>query len=195
VFARTTHATLLARLADARDVEAWRDFADRYGELIRGFGRRRGLSQNDCDDLVQDVITNFLSALPSFRYDPAKGRFRGYLKTIAVRAILRRSCQSDPAVALPDLDAAAIDDSSAAGTDAQWESEWRQYHLRMAMRTIEVEFGSADRAAFQQYAVDGVDVKKTAETVGLKVEQVYQAKSRIMRRLSELIAEQTREEG
>ena len=89
----------------------------------------------------------------------------------------------------------AIDESAQVATDAQWESEWRQYHLRIAMKTIEVEFGSADRAAFQQYAIEGVDVKKTAETVGLSVDQVYQSKSRIMRRLSELIAAQTREEG
>ncbi|MDZ4831604.1 MAG: sigma-70 family RNA polymerase sigma factor [Phycisphaerae bacterium] len=90
MFARTTHITLLERIADGKDVEAWQELLERYGDLIRGFGRRRGLSQTDCDDVVQDVLTNLVSAMPTFRHDPAKGRFRGYLKTIAVRSILRR---------------------------------------------------------------------------------------------------------
>jgi RNA polymerase sigma-70 factor (ECF subfamily) len=195
VLARTTHITLLERLSAGNDGAAWGEFMDRYGDLLRGFGLRRGLASMDCDDLVQDVVANLVTSMPAFRYDPARGRFRGYLKTIAVRAILRRSFQKRGQGALETLDAVAVDTAALEETDRQWESEWRQYHLRVAMRTVEVEFGSADRAAFQRYAVDGLGAKETAELVGLSVDQVYQAKSRIMRRLAELIAEQTREEG
>ncbi|MDZ4831603.1 MAG: sigma factor-like helix-turn-helix DNA-binding protein [Phycisphaerae bacterium] len=65
----------------------------------------------------------------------------------------------------------------------------------MAMVTIDHEFGSSDRAAFQRYAVDGASAKETAEAIGLSVDQVYQAKSRILRRLGELIQVQIDDEG
>jgi DNA-directed RNA polymerase specialized sigma24 family protein len=49
--------------------------------------------------------------------------------------------------------------------------------------------------AFRRYGVEGVSVAATAEELGLSVDQVYQAKSRIVRRLAELVAEQVAEEG
>ena len=51
----STHASLLERLSDAEDQEAWLTFAERYGPLIRDYGRRRGLQSSDCDDLLLRV--------------------------------------------------------------------------------------------------------------------------------------------
>jgi DNA-directed RNA polymerase specialized sigma24 family protein len=67
--------------------------------------------------------------------------------------------------------------------------------LRQAMRGIAAEFNTADQQAFQRYAVEGRDVRETADALHLTVDQVYQAKSRIMKRLSELIDQQVQEEG
>ncbi|MDZ4754701.1 MAG: hypothetical protein SGJ11_09415 [Phycisphaerae bacterium] len=76
MFTRTTHVTLLERLAEGEDRHAWREFCDRYGDLIRGFARRAGCSENDADDVLPDVLAALLSVMPSFRYDPERGRFR-----------------------------------------------------------------------------------------------------------------------
>ena len=198
MYARTTHASLIARLADGKDAVAWSEFMERYGALLRGFARRRGLSTADSEDVVQDVITSLVGVMPTFRYDPEKGRFRGYLKTIAVRAIQRRICQNDRAKPLLDADAATPEGRAGEGSpeqEAQWEAEWRQYHLRLAMRTIEAEFGPVDRMAFQRYGVEGAGVRETAESLGISLDQVYQAKSRIVRRLGELIEAQIADEG
>lgn len=191
VLSRSTHVTLLERLSAGEDRAAWRDFCDRYGELIRGFARRAGASENDADDILQEVLLSLVRAMPSFRYDPTKGRFRGYLKTTVVRAIARRRCQKPGEQALEEFDGAVV----APEQDEHWESEWRQYHLRMAMRRVEAEFSAPDRAAFQRYAVEGAPAQATAESLGLSVDQVYQAKSRILRRLGNLVAEQVADEG
>ena len=193
MYARTTHASLIARLTDREDAMAWNEFLERYGALLRGFARRRGLSVTDTDDVVQDVVAALVGALPQFSYDPARGRFRGYLKTIAVRAIQRRIFQNGRAG--PLLDAADAASDGSPEQEAEWESEWRQYHLRLAMRSIEVEFGPIDRMAFQRYAVEGMGARETAESLGVSVDQVYQSKSRIVRRLGELIEAQVAEEG
>ena len=55
--------------------------------------------------------------------------------------------------------------------------------------------GEKDRTAFAKYALAGGDAKEIAEALGMSVEQVWQAKSRILKRLRVLIAEQVRAEG
>jgi RNA polymerase sigma-70 factor (ECF subfamily) len=195
VFAQTTtHVSLLARLQDGSDTAAWRAFCDRYEELIRGFARRQGVFGPDADDVVQDVMLSLTKAMPGFTYDPAKGKFRSYLKTVVVRAISARSRQN-PAVA-PLHDGTQV--GPAASEDAAgepWEVEWRQYHLRQAMKRVRGEFNASDIAAFQAYVNDGRDAAIVARELGVKIDSVYQAKSRVLRRLSQLIAQQIDEEG
>jgi RNA polymerase sigma-70 factor (ECF subfamily) len=191
----TTHVSLLQRLARGRnaDSSAWDEFYERYGDLIRGYARARGLQPTDCDDVVQDVLLALTRAMPGFEYDPGKGRFRGYLRTMVVHAVHRKSFQRRGERALED--AAAADLSDGGDADDQWETQWRQHHLRLAMRTVRVEFNAADLAAFDAYAVEGRSAGQTAETLSMTVEQVYQAKSRILRRLGVLVAQQVQEEG
>ena len=63
-----------------------------------------------------------------------------------------------------------------------------------AMKTIEAEFGERDRLAFAQSAQLGRPATEVAAGLGVSVNQVYQAKSRILRRLAELVAAQIEEE-
>jgi RNA polymerase sigma-70 factor (ECF subfamily) len=189
----STHLTLIQRLATGVDPSAWREFSDRYGQLIRGVARRQGLQDADCDEVVQDVLTSLTRVLPDFQYDSSKGMFRSYLKTITIRATL--NCKKRRFV-LPAGNAAgvekAIDDNALEGL---WEREWRQYHLRRAMEVIDAEFNAKDRNAFQAYAVRGQNAQQIGRELFLSVDQVYQAKSRILKRLAELIRAQIQEEG
>jgi RNA polymerase sigma-70 factor (ECF subfamily) len=187
----TTHTTLLQKLSAGSDPTAWREFCDRYGELIRNFARRRGLQSSDCDDVVQEVLLGLSKAMPDFVYDPAKGTFRGYLKTFVSRAVFKRFRQKRP-----DAGQSEVERVAAESTEEEiWEEEWRDYHIRIAMRAIDAEFGPRHRAAFESYAVDGRGAAETAEMLGLSVDNVYQIKSRILRRLTELIEGQVQEEG
>lgn len=191
----TTHATLLARLAVESDSSAWGDFLDRYGDLIRRFAAHRGLQPADADDVMQDVLLSFTRAMPGFHYDPVRGKFRSYLKTAVLRAVIRKSRQNPDAVALENIEAFVTRAADDAAIDDAWEHEWRQYHLRQAMRTIDVEFNATDRTAFARYAVEGQPAQETADALGLSVDQVYQAKSRILKRISQLVEQQVRDEG
>lgn len=196
VFAQTTtHATLLARVAVGTDPTAWREFAARYGELIRGFALRRNLQAADCDDVVQEVLLSLSKSMPNFQYDPAKGKFRSYLKTVVLHAIFKFSRQKQGEVALEDIEQATRTAAADESTERFWDAEWRQYHLRQAMQIIAAEFNPADRAAFQAYAVEGRDAPAVAAELGLSLDQVYQAKSRILKRLGQVIERQVEDEG
>jgi len=191
----TTHASLLARLTQGSDRGAWAEFFDRYAELIRGFARRKNLQPAECDDVLQDVLIGLTKAMPDFTYDPARGKFRSYLKTAVIHAIYQRTRQKPGGIALGDIESQVVADESDATVEESWEAEWRQYHLRLAMKTIAAEFSRTDREAFERYALRGEEALRTAEDLHVSIDQVYQAKSRILRRLSELIDQQVQEEG
>lgn len=191
-FEYSTHASLLARLHGGGDDAAWREFHDRYHALIRGFARRQGLQPVDADDLAQEVLLAVHKAITTFEYDPARGRFRGYLKTIALRAIWRRRAgASDAAASEAELARLAVDPEH----DARWEDEWRQHHLRQALARIRAEFAADEVAAFEQLAIAGQPTDLVARGSGIAADQLYRIKSRILARMRVLIGQQVAEEG
>jgi len=190
-----THATLLARVSAGTDPAAWQEFCDRYAALIRGFAQRRGLQAADCDEVAQEALLALAKAMPNFQYDRSRGKFRSYLKTIVLHEIYRKSRQKHGEVSLGEVDGAAAQAVADPEIEQVWEAEWRQYHIRQAMSVIEMEFNEKDRAAFEAYAVAGREAAEVAAELAMSVDQVYQAKSRIMKRLSRIIQQQVEEEG
>jgi RNA polymerase sigma-70 factor (ECF subfamily) len=184
-----THVSLLARLTAGTDVAAWADFQSRYGDLIRGVCVRRGLQAADSDDVLQDVLIALTKAMPGFVYDPSRGRFRSYLRTVVSHAILKRVRQTGPVGGLSGVEGAGEEE------DRVWEDEWRHHHFRVAMRAVGEEFGARDMAAFRMYALDGRSAEVVGTELGMSVDSVYQVKSRVLKRLAARIEEQVREEG
>jgi len=191
----TTHVTLLERVAKADDESAWTEFCERYGPLIRSFARRRHVNSAEIDDIMQDVLMILTKSMQTFEYHPAKGKFRSYLKTLVIRAVYRKTFQKKSPVLLEDIEAAANPAKEDPESEAIWEEEWRQHHVRQAMRIIAIEYNEQDQNAFEYYAAQGRSAQETADALGLNVDQVYKAKSRILKRLSELIRQQVDEEG
>ena len=190
-----THATLLARVSSGEDPAAWAEFCARYGHLIRAFCRRRGLQEADTDDVQQEVLLNLSRSMPGFRYDPSKGKFRSYLKTVVLHAIFRRAGQNHGEQALEVVEERTRAASADAEVDAHWEAEWRQYHLRAALAALAEDCSERDLTAFERYAVRGEDPALVASALGLSMDQIYQIKSRLLRRLTEQIEHQVDEEG
>lgn len=187
----STHTTLLRGLQGAGDSRAWAEFVRRYGALIRAVARRHGLQGADADDVLQEVLIALTSAMPDFEYDPSRARFRTFLQRIVQRAIYRTFRKKAPRSGIDELEAAVSEQCA----DEIWEADWRQYHISRAMETIEVEFSARDREIFAIYVGEGRSAAETAATLSLAIDLVYQAKSRILSRLSELIAAQIEEEG
>src|SRR4051794_28075980 len=77
-----TRASLLVRLRDPQDGEAWRQFVQLYASVVYGFARRRGLQDADAADLMQDVFRAVSAAIGRLDYDPQRGSFRSWLYTV-----------------------------------------------------------------------------------------------------------------
>src|ERR1700722_6281735 len=74
-----TRASLLVRLRDGGDAEAWRECVRLYAPIIYGFARKRGLQDADAADLMQDVLRSVSSAVHRLGYNVVRGTFRGWL--------------------------------------------------------------------------------------------------------------------
>src|SRR5262249_9582718 len=85
--APVTSVSLLVRLRDARDGDAWRQFVRLYAPLVYRHARRKGLQDADAADPPQDVLCAASAAAGRLAYDPARGTFRGWLFTLAHRRL------------------------------------------------------------------------------------------------------------
>ena len=180
----STRATFLLRLRNRTDRLTWQEFHQRYGELLYRYARARGASLVDAEDIVQEVEMYLVKALDGFEYDARKGRFRAYLRTSVIRAMGRKAGKDARQGEL--VDPCVFDYLSAgkeAGADQRWETEWRLHRLRWALREVAPEFEDTTLRAFQVHVLNGESAEQTAEQLGISKASVYQAKSRVLKRV------------
>ena len=84
---KTTSATLLERIHRLDDQAAWDRFYQLYTPWIHHCALKSGCKPAVADDIVQETFTSLLKNFPQFNYEPHRGRFRGFLKTILHRRI------------------------------------------------------------------------------------------------------------
>src|SRR4051794_33274142 len=126
-----TPASLLERLRQPGDREAWERFVELYSPLIHAWSRRAGLHDPDATDLVQDVLVTLVEAMPTFVYDRHKS-FRRWLKTITLnrwRDLCKRQGRLSPAGAAA-LAEAVVPDS----LEAFWEAEYAGHLANRALQ-------------------------------------------------------------
>lgn len=184
-----TRASLLQRVSGGGD-DAWMEFERRYGPLIRGIAHRLGLRGAALDDVAGDAWLDLVRSMPGFDYDRDRGQFRGWLRQVVRRAAWRR-WRSDAREAEIRGEAAALEPGSAweESFEAAWDEAWQRHHLEVAMGRIEGEVSPRDRAIFAAVAVAGRSAPDVATEFGLSVDAVHQVRSRVMRRLRDVVSE------
>src|SRR5438876_1128377 len=80
-----TGTTLHLLLNSPTNAEAWRNFVGRYGPKVLAWCRRWGLQEADAENVTQEVLTLLARKLATF--DAARGRFRGWLRTVTQHAV------------------------------------------------------------------------------------------------------------
>jgi RNA polymerase sigma factor (sigma-70 family) len=187
-----TRASLLIRLKDQADDEAWFEFTEIYRPVIYRLACRKGMQAADADDLVQQVLTAVARVIDRWEADPERARFRTWLNRVATNAIINALTRGRPDRGSGDsglqelLDAQPATDG--AGSDLV-RIEHRREVFRWAARQIRPEFQPATWNAFWLTAVEGRDVDQVAGELQRSRGAVYAARSRVMRRLREKIHE------
>ena len=185
-----TRASLLLRLRDSQDEEAWRQFVDRYAHVVYGYVRKQGLQDADASDVCQDVLAGVAGAVARLEYDPTKGAFRNWLFTIVRRKLANwRQAQAGRPGGSGDnaIQQLLEQHPAAASGEAEWEAEWQKRMFTWACEQARREHSTASWLAFWHTAVDGLSGKQAAEELGLSVAAVYHARGRVLSRLKELV--------
>jgi RNA polymerase sigma-70 factor (ECF subfamily) len=182
-----TRASLLVRIRDAGDKDAWQQFVALYGPLIYRFGRKRGLQDADAGDLTQTVLQALSGAIRTFEYDPARGAFRAWLFGV-VRNQLGKMQRRVPPAAHGTGDSAALqllnEQPARAETDEElWEQEYKRQRFRWACDRVRGEFEERSWQAFWMTAVDGKKAAEVAEQLSMTIGSVYTARSRVLSRV------------
>src|SRR5688572_15922733 len=124
-----TRQTLLSRLKDWDDRSSWEDFFTTYWRLIYNVARRSGLREAEAQDVVQETIINVAKQMPTFRYDPSKGSFKGWLlKTTQWRVgdQFRKRRETAPLQAEADDESEQQNQPGAENQQIQVESAWEE---------------------------------------------------------------------
>ncbi|MBK7403340.1 MAG: sigma-70 family RNA polymerase sigma factor [Phycisphaerales bacterium] len=188
-----TRPSLLSRLRDHSDDEAWRQFESKYRELILRYCRRRGLQAADAEDIRQATMLRLVRSLPAFAYDPSRGRFRDYLYRVVRSAMSDQISRPNQPVAAVGTDSASPEAEREAAPDTLWEQEWIDHHFRLAMSTVRAAFETRSILIFERLLA-GQSVESVGAEFTVSTQAVHKVKQRIRDRLKELIDEQIREE-
>lgn len=188
-----TRSSLLLRLRNAGDQQAWAEFLEIYQPLIFRLTRQRGLQDADAREVTQEVLVSVAGAIGRWESDPARGSFRGWLATIArnlvVNFLIRQSRHprgtgdSDFARWLDEVP------SLDCGESRLFDLERRRQVFLWAAEEIESEFRSETWQAFWNTSVIGCEVSEVARELKMSAGAVYVARSRVMKRLREKVSE------
>jgi RNA polymerase sigma-70 factor (ECF subfamily) len=173
----TTSVSLLERLRQPTAAATWERFVRLYTPLLFYWARRLGLQEHDAADLVQDVLVVLVQKLPEFRYQPGRS-FRGWLRTVLTNKWHDRHGR---AAAAP-LDSEA-QPQAPPDADALEEREYRLHILGRALRLMSADFEEATWRACWETVVCGRPAAEVAAELGITVNAVYLAKSRVLGRL------------
>ena len=180
----------LLELLRANSPEAWRRLIHLFGPLVYRWCRGRGLQAADAADVGQDVFRAVAANIGQFRRDRPNDSFRGWLWTVTRNKIAdhwRRRQKHPEASGGTDAQMrfANIAAEEPTGSDEPADPETPGSLYQRALELIQGEFQERTWQAFWHVTVDGRTPADAAAELGMTVNSVYLAKSRVLRRLRE----------
>ena len=184
-----TQATLLERLHEGSDTQAWDEFFQRYWHLIYAYARRCNCSEHTSEEVVQDVMLKVFEQKDFFHYDPALGRFRDWLGTVVRNRVaeLRRKPSERIRAVGGDSNIDCIEPQSVdAEPDDLWENAFEEALLLVLLDVVRREMNPRAYLAFELFTLHEMPGAKVAKHTGLTRNGVYRASKRALQRLKEL---------
>lgn len=179
-----TSLSLLTKLRQPGDQEAWDRLVKLYAPLLQQWLRGLEVQEADADDLVQDVLAVVVKELPEFRHGEHAGAFRAWLRQVLVNRVRNfwRSRQHRPLATgnssvqerLKQLE----DDASQLSR--AWDEQHDREILSRLIELIRPSFLPKTWEAFHRQMFGGQRADQVAEELGMPLSSVYVARSRVL---------------
>ena len=183
--AYTTRQSMLNGMRQNQET-AWEDFRTTYAPLIRLIARKKNLTDQETDELLQDVCVTMVQRDAIGKYNPAQGRFRTYLGRIinncAVDIIRKRPAEQS--VSTRHFNNAT---DAKAEVVEELTHEWEEFLLEKALAEVRSRCDDLTFLAFDFHVRQQRPAKEVAEALGISEQKVYLSSSRITQRLKETV--------
>ena len=198
----TTKKTLLQRMQNCDEI-SWEEFYRIYWPLVLDIGRKLGMSQDSCGDLMQEIMIDLFNGEPLMRYDPARGKFRTYFGVLVrhkAAEMLRKSAHF-PSVSSPDtgLSSAASNElpTSLIGDDHDennpfqklFDEEYRKCLLSAVMNELRNTVEPKTYAIFEMVVLQERPQKEVARHLGINRATIDVYCSRCRKTLRKIVSE------
>lgn len=182
-----TGTTLQVLLRDPTSPQAWKTFVERYGPKILGWCRQWQLQEADAQDVTQEVLTTLAQYLHKFTYDPHKGHFRGWLRTVtrhAWGAFRKSRLRAGWGSGDPQIQHLLDNQPEGDGLVETLEREFQMELLEEAQARVRLRVAPQTWEVFRLLALEGRSGAEVAAQFNLKVAAVYMTRSRVQKMLA-----------
>jgi len=180
-----TRQSLLSRLRDWQDEAGWREFFEQYWRLIYNVARKAGLRETQAQEVVQNTFLYLSRRMPNFRYDPARGSFKSWLRVVT-RSRINVYCRTEMAHKKRTQEPLAgaeeqeeIADPTGDALDRIWQEEWEQNLVNTAFRKMRAKVSSQQLLIFRLATVNELPLSQVAKKLRVSLPQVYLARHRV----------------
>ncbi len=184
-----TRQSLLVRLRDSRDDQAWAEFTAVYEPVIYRMAKRRAFQDADAREIVQEVLLSVSSAIERFDLE-GDGSFRGWLARITRNAAIdqfRKRSRHEQSPGNTEiqmtLDRIAVDQPF----EEEFDQDRRQQLFRWAASEVRTRTGESNWIAFWRTAVESKPIADVAAELGITEGAVYVARCRVLKRIRQLV--------
>jgi RNA polymerase sigma factor (sigma-70 family) len=192
-----TRPSLMLRLREPADQQAWGEFVSIYEPLVLRLMKKRGLQEADARDVTQQVVLAVTQAVDRWEPDGREASFRRWLFSIARRLALKfvQSGRSPIGSArrgtggsdmLKRLD--SLPEPEHRTTEA-FDNEYRTEVFHFAAERVRAEFRDTTWQAFWRTCVLHEAISDVAEQLGTSTGNIYVARSRVIARMREVVEE------
>lgn len=192
-----TRQSLMLRLRDRLDQQAWSQFIRIYEPLVLRMLRQRGLQEADARDVAQQVVLAVTQAVERWQPDGREASFRrwmfGIARKLALKFIQRGAMSRGPSrrgVGGTDmLDLLKNLPEPEERTVVEFDDEYRNELFDWAAERARSEFRDSTWQAFWRTSVMNEPVTIVADSLGMTAGNVYVARTRIIARLRQIVEE------
>lgn len=180
-----TRYSLIGRLHDPQNLDAWNEFASIYQPLIFRICRQKGLQYADATDVTQEVMAKVSEAIGKFDSQRSGATFRGWLYRVTRNVVIdffRRRENRNLAGAKTGL-LELVQQEPDLAASREFRLEFQRQIFAVVANEVRDEVKPKTWQAFWRTEVENESVSTVAESLEMNAGGIYVARSRVLAKL------------